>query len=355
MLKPASASTPKVPAMDSGIASAGMSVAQKPRRKRNTTATTSPTVSINVRWTSTRLARMVCVRSLTTSALTEAGSERSSAGSARLMASTVSTTLPPGCLWMSTMMARRPWIQAACFTSCGPDTACPMSRTRTGAPLCQARMRSLYSRAWVNWSVASIATDRFGPSSVPLGALAVAVPSTARTCSRLSPKASSLPGSTCTLMAGFCSPCRSISPTPGIRDSCWAMYESAKTSTSCRGKVSDDTAMDMIWKSAGLAFSQDGGLGNVLGSRPLAPLMAAWTSCAAASMLRPRSNWTVMEVPPDALVEVMSVTPGIRASWRSSGVATAVAMTSALAPGRSAETLIVGRSSCGSAASGIKA
>ena len=55
---------------------------------------------------------------------------------------------------------------------------------------------------------------------------------------------------------------------------------------------------------------------------------------------------------PSVLVEVISVTPAMRVNWRSSGAATEVAMVSGLAPGRFAETLIVGNSTCGRAATG---
>ena len=48
-----------------------------------------------------------------------------------------------------------------------------------------------------------------------------------------------------------------------------------------------------------------------MGSWRLAAVIAACTSCAAASMLRLRSNWSVIEVEPSTLVEVICVTPGI--------------------------------------------
>src|SRR5450432_2541931 len=76
--------------------------------------------------------------------------------------------------------------------------------------------------------------------------------------------------------------------------------------------------------------------------------MAACTSRAAASMLRLRSNCRVMEVVPRKLVDVISVTPAIRPNWRSSGVATEEAMVSGLAPGKEADTEMVGKSTCGS-------
>ena len=64
-----------------------------------------------------------------------------------------------------------------------------------------------------------------------------------------------------------------------------------------------------------------------------AALMAACTSRAAASMLRFRSNCRTMLVVPSWLVEVIWLMPAIRPNWRSSGVATAEAMVSGLAPG----------------------
>ena len=82
--------------------------------------------------------------------------------------------------------------------------------------------------------------------------------------------------------------------------------------------------------------------------------MAACTSRAAASMLRFRSNCSVIDVVPRKLVEVISVTPAMRPNCRSSGVATADAIVSGLAPGRAAATEIVGNSTCGSGETGRK-
>src|SRR5215470_10733094 len=59
-----------------------------------------------------------------------------------------------------------------------------------------------------------------------------------------------------------------------------------------------------------------------------------------------------MLVVPRLLDEVISVTPAMRPNWRSSGVATDEAMISGLAPGKLAPTLIVGKSTCGSGATG---
>src|SRR5262245_14244883 len=69
-------------------------------------------------------------------------------------------------------------------------------------------------------------------------------------------------------------------------------------------------------------------------------------------MLRFRSNCRTMLVDPMVLVEVISVTPAMRPICRSSGVATEVAMVCGLAPGRLADTLMVGKSTCGKEATG---
>ena len=59
-----------------------------------------------------------------------------------------------------------------------------------------------------------------------------------------------------------------------------------------------------------------------------------------------------MLVEPRELDEVISVMPAIRPKDRSSGVATVAAMVSGLAPGKEAETLMVGLSTCGKGATG---
>src|SRR5262245_46470864 len=59
-----------------------------------------------------------------------------------------------------------------------------------------------------------------------------------------------------------------------------------------------------------------------------------------------------MIVEPWLLDDVISVTPAIRANWRSSGVATEDAIVSGLAPGNDPETCIVGKSTWGRADTG---
>src|SRR5260370_34174820 len=95
-----------------------------------------------------------------------------------------------------------------------------------------------------------------------------------------------------------------------------------------------------------------GGLGRFLGKLPPAELMALCTSCAAASMLRWRSNWMVIPVVPSELDDVIELIPEMLESARSSGVATELAIVSASAPGKSAAIWIVWKSTCGSGARG---
>src|SRR2546421_9250008 len=71
-------------------------------------------------------------------------------------------------------------------------------------------------------------------------------------------------------------------------------------------------------------------------------------------MSRLRSNCRVMPVEPRPLEEVICVTPAMRLNWRSRGVATAEAIVSGLAPGKPAPTPMVGKSTCGSGATGKK-
>src|SRR5436190_22935093 len=97
----------------------------------------------------------------------------------------------------------------------------------------------------------------------------------------------------------------------------------------------------MIGWSAGFTFWYEGGTIPVGSCRSVLEI-AAWMSWAAASMLRSRVNWSVMLVLPRLDEEVIWSTPAIVENCFSSGVATADAMVSVLAPGRLAFTWIVG-------------
>ncbi len=96
----------------------------------------------------------------------------------------------------------------------------------------------------------------------------------------------------------------------------------------------------------------DGGVGMPGGIWGWAAAMAACTSWAAASMLRSRVNWIVIWVLPSALVEVIESMPAMVENCFSSGVATAEAMVSGLAPGSDAVTWMVGKSMLGRSLTG---
>src|ERR1700722_16864887 len=105
-------------------------------------------------------------------------------------------------------------------------------------------------------------------------------------------------------------------------------------------------------ESAGLVFLYVGGVVRFCGKVLPAAVIAACTSCAAASILRLRSNCTTTWVEPSVLIEVIWVTPAIWPNWRSSGAATEDAMVSALAPANVAVTWMVGKSTWGRGATG---
>src|SRR5688572_13951243 len=93
------------------------------------------------------------------------------------------------------------------------------------------------------------------------------------------------------------------------------------------------SAMYMIGWSFGLVLLNVGGLGRSTGRLPVARLIAACTSVAAASMLLLRTNCSVNEQKPCVLLLVISSRPGICMNCRSSGVAMLLATVSGLAPG----------------------
>src|ERR1043166_4012519 len=96
-------------------------------------------------------------------------------------------------------------------------------------------------------------------------------------------------------------------------------------------------------ESDGFTFRMVGGEGMLAGSWCPAAEMADCTSCAAASRLRSRSNWMVIEVEPCELDELMLLMPAMVENWLSSGVATAEAMVSGSAPGSEGLTGMVGK------------
>ena len=91
-----------------------------------------------------------------------------------------------------------------------------------------------------------------------------------------------------------------------------------------------------------------------MGRRRCARVSAACTSCAAASMLRPRTNCRVICVVSCPLIEDIVSRPAMVENSRSSGSATLVAMVSGLAPAKLAKTVMTGKSTRGMAATGSR-
>src|SRR5689334_7056400 len=108
--------------------------------------------------------------------------------------------------------------------------------------------------------------------------------------------------------------------------------------------------MKRIGKSPGFTLRKYGGVVISIGRRRAATVRAVCTSSAAPSMLRLRSNWTVMIDLPSEDVEVSAEIPTMVESWRSIGEATDAAIVSGLAPGSVAVIWMVGKSTAGRAA-----
>ena len=126
---------PKVPSSESGTATLGITVAHGLRRNTKTTSTTRPIDSSRVACTWRKEARMVVVRSRTTSRLMVGGMEARSEGSSAITRSTVSMMLAPGCRYMTISTARLPLAKPPVRTSSTELSTSAMSSRRTGAPL----------------------------------------------------------------------------------------------------------------------------------------------------------------------------------------------------------------------------
>ncbi len=120
-LKPSRCIAANVPMIEAGSARLGMTVADRLRRNRKMTSTTSTTVKISVSWMSWIDSRIDCERSSRICRFSAAGSCAWICGSSRLMASTVSTVLAPGWRLMAIEMLRAPLNQLACLSFSTPS------------------------------------------------------------------------------------------------------------------------------------------------------------------------------------------------------------------------------------------
>src|SRR6266705_122551 len=213
-------------------------------------------------------------------------------------------------------------------------------------------MSGMYWLARFAWSSAMICQWRSSSSTEPLGRLALAAACAARTSSSPIAYLLSAVGFSSTRTAGSDAPPTVTWPTPSAWEIFCARMVEAASYISPRSSVSEVSARIMIGATAGFTLRYVGLRGRLVGSWLLAALIAACTSRAAPSISRSRSNCSVMRELPSEDDEVISVTPAMRPSARSRGVATVAAMTSGLAPGSCACTEIVGKSTCGSGATG---
>src|SRR5262249_24899777 len=123
------------PTNDKGTERLGIMVAGRVRRNTKITSTTSATASASSNSTSATDARMVVVRSLTTSTSTAAGRFATIVGSTRLIVSTTSITFGPGCGRTLGIMAGVVSSKGPSFVFTGPATTLATSERRTGPPL----------------------------------------------------------------------------------------------------------------------------------------------------------------------------------------------------------------------------
>ena len=145
-------------------------------------------------------------------------------------------------------------------------------------------------------------------------------------------------GSSCTRTAYFCCPPTCTCATSGNVEMRCASRFSAYSSTFEIGNVADDSVRMITDESAGFTLRNDGGVGMSDGRFFEAAAMAVCTSCAAASMLRSSANCIVICAVPSLATELIESSDAMVENCFSSGVATAVAIVSGLAPGRLAVT-----------------
>ena len=134
-LNPARYITPKVATSETGTATAGMSVARALRRNTNTTRITNAIAISSVRSTSRSDARMVLVRSSTTSRLIARGIDARSKGMRSRTRSAVSMMLAFGCRLMMRSTEGFPFEDPALRRSSTESTTSATSERRTAAPL----------------------------------------------------------------------------------------------------------------------------------------------------------------------------------------------------------------------------
>ena len=351
---PASHMPAQVPASASGTETPAAIVGVIRRRKTNTTSMTRKAVAISVHCMSWTLARMVPVRSTSVEISTPAGSHSFSSGISALTRSTVSMTLASPCLviWISTdgcllNQAIERLLRTESSTSATSD-----SRTKLPPELLTMMSRNS-AAVRICLLIDSVSLWR-PPLKIPTGPSGLALISANRTSSVAIPAFESATGLSEIRTAGWSAPLTVTSPTPGTCEMRCAITVSAASYIALVVSVFEVSASTNTGAAAGLALRNFGSDGRSLGKSASEALIAACTSRAARSMLRPIENCTWMLVVPSELVEVIWSMPAMVPSLRSSGAATVAAMIDGSAPGREAETRIIGKSTLGTAETGRK-
>src|SRR5579859_1002693 len=189
--------------------------------------------------------------------------------------------------------------------------------------------------------------ERVGPFKAPVARLTLAAATALTSLSMPIWRAASAAGSAWTRTAYLAEPNTPTCATPSRVESCRANRVSAYSSTSDGLSVEELIATNMIGMSAGFCLRKVGGWGSALGRLRVAAEMADCTSCAAPSRLRSSANWSWICVEPWMLVDVIWSMPLMVENWFSNGDATDEAMVSGSAPGRLANTEMVGKSTLG--------
>ena len=187
--------------------------------------------------------------------------------------------------------------------------------------------------AWSSWPLALTTKFCRRRTSCPVGRLTFAFVMAVATSSMPMPWVASLCGSTSMRTADFCEPMTLTCATPltdrdALRDRRLRVFVDHRERQ--RRRLQHEKHHRLIGR---VDLLYDGGAGICGGSARVVLAIIACTSCAAASMLRFKSNCSVMLVLPCELVELIDVRPAIAENCFSSGSATAVAIVSGLAPG----------------------
>jgi hypothetical protein len=204
---------------------------------------------------------------------------------------------------------------------------------RTGTPFFIAISRSANSAGSCKASLA-ISVVWVRPSlKVPCGELTLAAISALLTSLAVSPLAASAAVSKAMRTACGEPPETCTRATPGICATAGLSSVSVRSYSFSGGRLVEVSATNStgICEVSNLKYC--GGAGRSAGRSGAAALIAACTSRAALSALRPRLKRICTNAAPSLLSECISSMPGMRPRWRSSGATTVDAMVCALAPG----------------------